>query len=80
MKNFIFYTGEGWTLCPTKKGHEGEEDVCENFQVLGFGQGETSAKAWKDCLKENEHIKANGFGKCYIKAMEVSGEQITIKY
>ena len=38
MKSFILYTSEGSTYSP-------ENVLCENFQILGFAQGESQNQA-----------------------------------
>lgn len=44
MKSFILYTSEGSTYSP-------ENVLCENFQILGFAQGESQNQACDLFLK-----------------------------
>jgi hypothetical protein len=59
--------------------NEGEEEDCENCQILGHGNGENPEEAWDDCLKANPWIRQMGFGKEDVFAYETVGEQITIR-
>ena len=46
MKNFVFYTAEGYTESPN-----GEQ--VENYQILGFESGNTQDEALQKLLKND---------------------------
>ena len=54
MREFVFYTEEGYTESPTGK-------TVENLQILGFAMGTDEANARKILLKENPWIIEYGF-------------------
>ena len=54
MKEFIFYTFEGYTESPTGK-------QVENIQILGFDEGKNAKQARTNLLKERPWIVENGF-------------------
>lgn len=54
MKEFVFYTFEGYTESPTGQ-------AVENIQILGFEFGENEIEARNHLIKENEWIIENGF-------------------
>lgn len=54
MKEFIFYTCEGYTESPTEK-------PVENIQILGFEEGTTIQEANKNLLKKRPWIIESGF-------------------
>lgn len=56
MKEFIFYTFEGYTESPTGK-------VLENLQILGFEKGENENQAFKTLINNNQWIIKSGFNK-----------------
>jgi len=54
MKNFVFYTFEGYTVSPT-------DIELDNLQILGFESGENSEEAIKILINNNSWIKKSGF-------------------
>ena len=56
MKQFIFYTHEGYTKSPT-------EQKVENLQILGFDNGTNANEALKFLIDNNQWIVENGFNK-----------------
>ena len=50
MRNYIFYTGEGYTMSPNNL-------QIENCQVLGWSQGENEQQAFNAFVKENKFLK-----------------------
>lgn len=50
MNEYIFYTDEGYCEAPN-------ENVVENFQVIGFEKGKTKEDALKTLLENNPWIK-----------------------
>lgn len=54
MKSFILYTSEGSTYSP-------ENVLCENFQILGFAQGESQNQACDLFISQNSWIIECGF-------------------
>ena len=46
MKNFVFYTAEGYTESPTGV-------QVENYQILGFQSGNTQDEALQKLLKND---------------------------
>ncbi len=63
-RSFIFITEEGFTYQPKSVSQMPDVD---NFQVLGFSQGQTEGKAFKNFLCENEWLGIMTFRKvsCY---------------
>ncbi len=45
MKQFIFYTNEGFT-------EDNQNNPTENCQILGWGKGENSQEAFKNLMKK----------------------------
>lgn len=64
MKSFIFYTGEGSTFSPTN-------EMCENFQVLGFESGFSKELALQTLLENNSWISKYGFSRDIIQCRQV---------
>ena len=56
MKEFIFYTFEGYTESPTGK-------VLENLQILGFEKGKNENEAFIALINNNQWIIKSGFNK-----------------
>ena len=56
MKEFIFYTLEGYTESPTGQ-------TVENMQVLGFEEGVNANEAFKTLINNNQWIVESGFNK-----------------
>ena len=56
MKEFIFYTFEGYTESPTGK-------MVENLQILGFEDGENENEAFQTLINNNQWIIKSGFNK-----------------
>ena len=54
MKQFVFYTCEGYTESPTQK-------VVENIQILGFEEGKSIKEANKNLLFKRPWIIESGF-------------------
>lgn len=78
MKNYIFYTAEGYTKCPTIDGNEGEEADCENFQVLGHGEGHDAKEAWEKFKKDYPWVEEMGFGQEDVYAQQVVGQEVAV--
>ena len=68
MKEFIFYTLEGYTESPTEK-------PVENIQVLGFEKGETIKEANKNLLKKRRWIIESGFNEQEIIHKQLLGDE-----
>lgn len=64
MKEFVFYTFEGYTESPT-------EQTVENLQILGFEKGNSIIKANKNLLKKRPWIIKSGFNN-----YEIIGRQL----
>ena len=58
MKNYIFYTTEGFTFQP--KSESIEPDI-ENCQILGWADGKTPQEAFKNLERENHFLKTTSF-------------------
>ena len=56
MKEFIFYTSEGYTESPTGK-------TVENLQILGFEKGKNENEAFANLINNNQWIIQSGFNK-----------------
>lgn len=54
MNEYIFYTWDGYSTAP-------DGEVVENYQVLGFANGETAEEAKQKLLSENSWILDHGF-------------------
>ena len=61
MKEYVFFTLEGYTFSPNNK-------EVENIQVLGFEKGDTLKEAFNNLIKNNDWIKNSGFNIDEIKA------------
>lgn len=64
MNRYVFYTEEGYTVSPSG------EDV-ENFQILGFEDGNSLKEAFKTLLDYNTWILESGFSEEKILAKQV---------
>ena len=58
MRHFIFITTEGYTFQPDS---EFSEPDIENCQVLGFGSGTNSRRAFKDFKSKNSWLNDTTF-------------------
>ena len=56
MKEYIFYTFEGYTKSPTRK-------TVENLQILGFEKGENKNEAFTTLINNNQWVIKSGFNK-----------------
>ncbi len=65
MKEYIFYTFEGFTQSPTGK------DV-ENMQVLGFECGDSQESAKAILLSNNKWIEECGYDETKILSRQLS--------
>jgi hypothetical protein len=54
MKNYIFYTNEGYTQDDNKR------DI-ENCQIIGWAKGDTPTEAFKNLKQEYRHLKEMSF-------------------
>ena len=63
-KTYMFYTADGETISPIG-------DHIENYQILGFTEGDSVEEARKVLLKDNPWIIASGFNAEYILCREV---------
>lgn len=50
MKNFLFFTDEGFTYDPNEK-------IIENLQILGTGEGNDVLEAFKDFKTNQSYLK-----------------------
>lgn len=66
MKEFIFYTFEGYTESPTGK-------VVENLQILGFEKGKNENEAFTTLINNNQWIIQSGFNKDKIISKQLVG-------
>lgn len=78
MKEYIFYTTEGYTISPN------DENV-DNCQVLGRAKGNDVEEAQQNLLKENPRIEQYGFDidvalSCELKGQEDNNKEIIISY
>ena len=64
MKTYIFYTGEGFTESPN-------EDIVENFQILGFENGINLSEALHHLFDNNQWIFTTGFSEEKILHKEI---------
>ena len=64
MKEFVFYTPDGYTQSPCGS------DV-ENFQILGFAKGETAKSALNNLIKQNDWIINYGFNISKIVGVQI---------
>ena len=64
MKQYIFYTLEGFTQSPL--GHP-----LENMQILGFASGKNEKEAQKSLLNQNEWIVTSGFNENSIECRQL---------
>lgn len=64
MREFVFYTEEGYTESPTGK-------TVENLQILGFAMGANEENARKILLKENPWIIECGFNERCVFSKEI---------
>ena len=69
-RNFIFYTTEGCTFQPNS---ESDMPNVENCQILGWGKGSTSQKAFNDFIKDNPYLKTLRFNK--VIGIEIKNEK-----
>jgi len=67
MKQFIFYTNEGFT-------EDNQNNPTENCQILGWGKGENSQEAFKNLVKENTYLKEMDFNE--VMCQELVDEKI----
>ena len=58
MKNYIFYTSEGFTFQPES---ESIEPDIENCQILGWADGKTPQEAFENLKEENDFLKETNF-------------------
>ena len=66
MREFIFYTFEGYTESPTG-------EFVENLQVLGFEFGENIINAQKTLMAKNQWILEKGFDENKIIGRQIAG-------
>lgn len=64
MKSYIFYTDEGVTESPN-------ENIVENFQILGFENGINISEALQHLLDNNKWIFETGFSEKKILYKEI---------
>ena len=60
MKEYIFYSFEGYTESPTG-------DTVENIQLLGIEKGNNEEEAKENLIKNNKWIEESGFDKYEIE-------------
>jgi hypothetical protein len=58
MKNYIFYTSEGFTFQPKS---ESIDPNIENCQILGWTNGKNPKEAFKNLKEENNFLKKTTF-------------------
>lgn len=68
MKEYIFYTSEGWTTPPN------EYMTVENCQLLGFAKGDNKDNALETLILENPWILECGFDISQITGIRVIRE------
>ena len=68
MKQFIFYTTEGYTESPTNA-------EVGNCQLLGTARGTHEDEALQNLLAENQWIEEQGFSPCEIMARQLLSEE-----
>lgn len=68
MKEYMFFTSEGWTTPPN------ENKTVENCQLLGFAKGESKSNALDTLILENPWIIECGFSISQIKSVRVIRE------
>lgn len=69
MKEFVFYTFEGYTESPTGK-------LIENIQVLGFENGSTETEAKEKLLSHSKWIEKTGFNKYEIESRQILNNRL----
>jgi hypothetical protein len=70
VRNYIFYTTEGFTYLPDSRSDM--PDV-ENCQVLGWGSGINAEDAFSDFKKQNHWLKNSKFNE--VICVELKGEK-----
>lgn len=69
MKNFVFYTYEGYTESPMGK-------PVENMQLLGFETGKTYKQAKENLMSNCEWIEEIGFNFSKIEAQQLLDDNL----
>ena len=69
MKEYVFYTFEGYTESPTG-------EMVENIQLLGFENGKNEKHARENLIKDCQWIEESGFDKCRIEAKQLLGNEL----
>ena len=69
MKNFVFYTYEGYTKSPTG-------ETVENIQLLGFESGINEVFAKEKLISECRWIEEKGFDKYKIEAKQLLDDDL----
>lgn len=69
MKEYVFYTCEGYTESPTGKS-------VENIQILGFANGKKKKEAKDNLLRENKWILESGFHERAIESRQLVDEKL----
>ena len=69
MKEFVFYTYEGYTESPTS-------EVVENIQLLGFESGKSVKLAKQKLMAQRKWIEETGFDKYEIEATQLLDDRL----
>ena len=68
MKEYVFYTFEGYTESPTGK-------EVENIQLLGFESGKNKEEAKRNLIKKRGWIVENGFDEHQIESKQLLSDK-----
>jgi len=69
MKKYIFLTAEGATFQPKS---ESSVPAIDNLQVIGFTEGISAKKAFKNLLKENPYLFETSFDEIFAIPLQSS--------
>ena len=69
MKEFVFYTFEGYTESPT-------EQTVENLQILGFEKGVNEKQAKENLISQCGWIKETGFDNYEIESRQLLDDEL----
>ena len=70
MRDYIFYTMEGYTVAP-----DGDTDV-ENCQVLGYSSGKNIECAQQNLIHDNPWIEQHGFDITNAMSLQVISDEL----
>jgi len=69
MKEYIFYSFEGYTKSPTR-------EVIENIQFLGIEKGNNQEEAKENLIKNNKWIEELGFDKYEVESRQLLDDDL----